>query len=315
MDDCSPDGTSSGLIPKARTRSAVAWPTHAIFTPENARASRPNSLNFSHTARTALVEVNTTHWNRPSTRPLTARSICAGLRGGSTAMVGTSIGNAPWLTSLSLISPAWSLVRGTSTVQPYSARLSHQLSFARLATVFPMVATSGPDNGPAGSVPASVFLSSRPARVVSTERCWHVVPCAVTTVGVVSASPYSISVRAASGRWEAVACRISGPGAAASAAQSTSPRTSATVCADPRGSPAYVGTAVVSGRPGTISKFRWVLARAFTSVITASTDSGSPATSLTTSTPVRASAASVLATSAGSPNAGRMSGPPGPTRK
>src|SRR6185312_3983666 len=213
------------------------------------------------------------------------------------------------------ISPAWSLVRGTSTVQPYSARLSHQLSFARLVTVLPMVTTSGPAKGPAGrpeeSVPASVFLSSRPASVVSTERCWHVVPFAVTTVGVVSASPYSISVRAASGRRDAVACRISGPGAAASAAQSTSPRTSATVCADPRGSPAYVGTAVVSGRPGTISKFRWVLATAFTSVITASTDSGSPATSRTTSTPARASAASVLATSAGPPSAGRMSGPPG----
>src|SRR3978361_1324729 len=43
--------------------------------------------------------------------------------------------------------------------------------------------------------------------------------------------------------------------------------------------------------------------------MTASTDSGSPATSRTTSTPERASAVSVLATSAGSPSAGRMSGP------
>src|SRR5204863_8296640 len=122
-EDCSPDGTSSGMMPHERTFAAVAAPTQAIFTPENARASRPNSLNFSHTARTALVEVNTTHWNRPSTRPLTARSICAGLCGGSTAMVGTSIGNAPWDTSFSLISPAWSSVLGTSTVQPYTARL------------------------------------------------------------------------------------------------------------------------------------------------------------------------------------------------
>jgi hypothetical protein len=105
-------------MPNARTRSAVACPTHAIFTPENALASSPNSLNLSHTARTALVDVNTTHWKRPSTKPLTARSIWAGLRGGSTAMVGTSTGRAPWLTSRSLISPAWSLVRGTSTVQP-----------------------------------------------------------------------------------------------------------------------------------------------------------------------------------------------------
>src|SRR6478735_1225930 len=298
-EDCSPTGTSSGLIPKARTRSAVAWPTQAIFTPENARASRPNSLNFSHTARTALVEVNTTHWNRPSTRPLTARSICAGLRGGSTAMVGTSIGNAPWLTSFSLISPAWSLVRGTSTVQPYRARLSHQFSFARLATVLPIVTTSGPASGPAGSGAARVALSSSPASVTSTDRCWQVVPLAVTTHGVLSVSPYSIRVRAASGRCDAVASRIRGPGAAASAAQSTSPRTSATVCDEPSGSPAYVGTAVVGGRPGTISNCPCARASAVTSVITASSDNGSPATRRTTSTPERASLASTLATSAG----------------
>ncbi|SLI39612.1 Uncharacterised protein [Mycobacteroides abscessus subsp. abscessus] len=49
-------------MPNERTLSAVASPTQAIFTPEKARASRPNSANFSHTARTALVEVKTTHW-------------------------------------------------------------------------------------------------------------------------------------------------------------------------------------------------------------------------------------------------------------
>src|SRR3954464_3778302 len=298
-------------MPKARTRSAVACPTQAIFTPEKARASRPNSLNFSHTARTALVEVNTTHWNRPSTRPLTARSIWAGLRGGSTAMVGTSIGDAPCDTSFSLISPAWSLVRGTSTVQPYSARLSHQFSFARLATVLPIVTTSGPVSGPAGSLAPMAALSLRPPSVVSTDLCWHVVPCAVTTHGLVSANPYSVRVLAASARCDAVACRISGPGAAASAAQSTSPRTSASVCVDPSGRPAYEGTAVVAGRPGTISNVRCERDSAFTSVITESTDRGSPATSRTTSTPVRDSVARVLATSAGSPSAGRMSGSPG----
>src|SRR6185312_1960193 len=226
-EDCSPDGTSSGSIPNARTRSAVDWPTHAILTPENARASRPNSLNFSHTARTALVEVNTTHWNRPSTRPLTARSICAGLRGGSTAMVGTSIGSAPCAVSRSLISPAWSLVRGTSTVQPYNARLSHQFSLARLATVLPMVTTSG--EGVAPSAASSSVESVSPPSVDSTERCWQVVPDEVTTQGVVSARPYSISVRAASATCEEVACRISGPGPAARAPQSTfGSRTSAT---------------------------------------------------------------------------------------
>ena len=50
------------MMPNERTFSAVAAPTQAIFTPENARASRPNSSNFSHTARTALVEVKTIHW-------------------------------------------------------------------------------------------------------------------------------------------------------------------------------------------------------------------------------------------------------------
>ena len=155
-------------------------------------------------------------------------------------MVGTSIGSAPYEVSRSLISPAWSLVRGTSTVQPYSARLSHQFSFARLVTVLPMVTTSGPVSGPAGSAPPSSTPGSvSPCSVVSTDRCWHVVPCAVTTHGVVSASSCSIRVRAASARCDAVACRISGPGAAASASQSTcGSRTSATVCEEPSGSPA-----------------------------------------------------------------------------
>src|SRR3954468_4362384 len=115
-------------------------------------------------------------------------------------MVGTSIGDAPCDTSFSLISPAWSLVRGTSTVQPYSARLSHQFSLARLETVLPMVTTSGPTHGPVDSAATNVALSSRPDSVDSTERCWHVVPFAVTTQGVDSVSPYSMRVRAASGR-------------------------------------------------------------------------------------------------------------------
>ena len=39
--------------------SAVDSPTQATFTPANARASRPSSVNFSRTAFTALTEVNT----------------------------------------------------------------------------------------------------------------------------------------------------------------------------------------------------------------------------------------------------------------
>src|SRR5918998_600834 len=42
------------------------------------------------------------------------------------------------------MSPAWSLVRGTSTRQPNSGRLSHQDSLARLSTAEPTVTTTGP---------------------------------------------------------------------------------------------------------------------------------------------------------------------------
>ena len=63
------------------------------------------------------------------------------------------------------------------------------------------------------------------------------------------------------------------------------------------------------GQAGQISKTNWVRATALTSASTESTDSGSPATSRTTSVPRRASWARMRATSAGSPSAGRMSGP------
>src|SRR5271156_1507620 len=152
-------------------------------------------------------------------------------------MVAPSSGNAPCAVCPSLLSPAWSLVRGTSTVQPYSARLSHQFSLARLCTVLPIVTTTG--DGAAGSAPTTMDESVSPPSVDSTERCAQVVPEDVTTHGVVSASPYSIRVRAASATCEDVACRISGPGPAARAPQSTfGSRTSATVCDEPSGSPA-----------------------------------------------------------------------------
>src|SRR5246127_772977 len=118
-------------------------------------------------------------------------------------------------------------------------------------------------------------------------------------------------MRAASERGAELACRISGPGAAANAAQSTSLRTSATVCDEPSGNPAYDGTPVLAGTPGTISNCKCDLAIASTSVVTASTESGSPATNRTTSTPARASAPRILATSAGSPRGGRTSGTTG----
>lgn len=70
-------------------------PTAAIFRPAKARASRPNSSNFSRTALTALTEVKPIHSYRPVTSPLIARSICCGVRGGSTLMVGTTWAVAP----------------------------------------------------------------------------------------------------------------------------------------------------------------------------------------------------------------------------
>ena len=82
-------------MPHVAMASAVFSPTAAIFNPENARASSPYSSNFSRTARTALTEVKATHSYRPSTRPRIALSICWGLRGGSTEMVGTSSGTEP----------------------------------------------------------------------------------------------------------------------------------------------------------------------------------------------------------------------------
>ena len=83
------------MMPNSRSAPPVCSPTAATLTPANARASRPYSSNFSRTARTAFTEVNAIHWYRPVTRPLTARSICCGVRGGSTAMVGTCSGTAP----------------------------------------------------------------------------------------------------------------------------------------------------------------------------------------------------------------------------
>src|SRR5437763_16375792 len=75
-----------------------------------------------------------------------ARSIWAGVRGGSTAIVGTSHGIAPYARSRSLIAPACSFVRGTRTFHPYSGRFSHHDSLSRAATPEPRVTTTRPAN-------------------------------------------------------------------------------------------------------------------------------------------------------------------------
>src|SRR5215213_1932373 len=267
--DCSPTGTSSGAMPNARTASAVCSPTQATFTPANARASRPSSVNFSRTAFTAFTDVNTIQPYRPVTRPLIARSICAGLRGGSTAMVGTSTGTAPYARRRSLISPAWSLVRGTSTRQPNSGRLSHQDSRARLSTAVPTVATTGPVKA---STPA--VFSATATSLATTLFCAVPEPPVVTTTGVFPDRPPSISRPAASGSSSAVPWRTRVPpvavAAPASAVTSTPLLRSAVTAALPSATPAKAGTAVAVATPGTTSNGTEVRPTASTSFTTAS---------------------------------------------
>src|SRR5882757_8341185 len=66
-----------------------------------------------------------------------ALSICCGLRGGSTEIVGTSSGIAPYRRSRSINGPAWSFVRGTRIRQPNSGFVSNQESASRCSTTEP----------------------------------------------------------------------------------------------------------------------------------------------------------------------------------
>ena len=82
---------------------------------------------------------------------------------------------------------------------------------------------------------------------------------------------------------------------------------SASVRTGPTGTPAYAAVPAPTGRPGTMSKGTTVLATASASLIAPSSVSTSPLTRRTTCTPVRASASTALAMSAGSPSAVRTS--------
>ena len=221
-------------MPNARTASAVASPMQAILTPPKCRASRPCSANFSQTARTALTEVKITQAYRPSTRPLIARSIWAGVRGGSTAIVGTSHGIAPYARSRALIAPACSLVRGTSTFQPYSGRFSHQPSLSRWATPAPTVSTTRPVKPSA----AATKLST-----VDVVVYWvSPVPSPVTATPVVPSTPAASSPSRTAARSPASTASASEPRptAAASASKSSAltSSTSAAVRTPGSGTPA-----------------------------------------------------------------------------
>src|ERR1700761_145756 len=180
-------------MPKSSSAAVVCSPTAATFTPAKARASSPYSSSFSRTAFTALVEVNATHWYRPVTSPLTARSICCGVRGGSTAMVGTSSGTAPYSRSRSETTDACSLVRGTSTRQPNSGLVSYQDILLFAAAASPTTATAPPRV--VATVTPAAFRSGpiRPSVVATV--CWSVVvPSQVIANGVASGQPAAISI-------------------------------------------------------------------------------------------------------------------------
>src|SRR5699024_2749286 len=128
------------------------------------------------------------------------------------------------------MSPACSLVRGTSTFQPYSALDSHQDSALRDPAALPTVTTNWPLVSPVSEASED--------RVVSWVRCVLKVPLLVTATGVVPSSPCPINSADASARWLELACRINGCGAAAAAAQSTSLRASNSVWVPPSATPA-----------------------------------------------------------------------------
>lgn len=112
-----------------------------------------------------------------------ARSICCGVRGGSTEMVGTSSGTAPYDRSWSDRPADCSLVRGTSTRQPNSGLLSNHDSLSRVATASPTTITAG------SAMPACLRSAANRASVDTTVYCSVVVPFWVTATGVVSGFP------------------------------------------------------------------------------------------------------------------------------
>jgi len=123
----------------------------------------------------------------------TARSICCGVRGGSTAMVGTCSGTAPLARSRSQTSSACSLVRGTSTRQPNSGLVSNQDSAGCDATPSPTTATAGPLAVSRLTPAALRFAATVPS--VPTTVCWSVVvPFQVIANDAVSGQPAAISI-------------------------------------------------------------------------------------------------------------------------
>ena len=196
--DCSPPGTRSGRMPKSSSAAEVCSPTAATLTPANARASRPYSSKRSRIARTALTDVKATHWYRPVTRPLTARSICCGVRGGSTAMVGTSSGTAPYSRRRSRHHGGLLLGPGHQH-PPAEQRLG--LEPRQRVPGRHRVADHGHRRAGrvvASDTPAALRSGPMRPRVEATVCCALVAPSQVTANGVVSGQPAAISILASS---------------------------------------------------------------------------------------------------------------------
>ena len=138
-----------------------------------------------------------THWYRPVTRPLTARSICCGVRGGSTAIVGTSSGTAPYSRRRCDTMAACSLVRGTRTRQPNNGLVSNHDSRSRAATASPTTAMAEP-LVLARDTPAAFRSGPTRPRVETTVCCALVVPSQVMASRVASGQPAAISILARS---------------------------------------------------------------------------------------------------------------------
>src|ERR687898_654036 len=232
--------------------------------------------------------------------PRTALSICCGLRGGSTEIVGASSGTAPERRSAADSEPACCRVRGTSTRQPKSGLVSNQDRAARCSTTSPTTATTG-----AGSFAARTSPATR-SSVETTVCCSTVLPDVITATGVVAAVPASISALATWPRWSSA--RVSTSVSAVHAAQSTLPVTSMTCTLRLRpavsGPPACAGIAVTPATPGTTSNGTPALAHTRASSAPVGCTNGSPSSSRTTARPPLA------AESASLPRTAAVSGKP-----
>src|SRR5262245_5063360 len=211
-------------------------------------------------------------------------------------MVGTSSGIAPSPRNCSDSAPACRFVRGTSTRQPNSGLVSYQDSASRCLTTSPITVTTGPD-----SFAARTSAATR-SSVEATVRCSVVVPPAVSSTGVTGLRPAAINALAISPIDPSAlastrvvcgsACWVqSGPLAASTMLTSCTAR-------EVSGTPAYSGTAVSAGTPGTISKGMCALAQAAASSASEPSSAGSPSNSRTTRLPCLAASTSSLARAA-----------------